>query len=81
MVWMLVAEVIVPFAIDQTYVVMPAGPEAVLPVELAQTCGGAGVMVADGVGLMGTLEVLVAEQPEASVTVRVRPTEPEAPAV
>src|SRR3954451_8195858 len=33
MVWMLVAEVIVPLTIDQKYVVAPAGPEAELPVE------------------------------------------------
>ena len=45
MVWMLVAEVIVPFTMDQAYVVAPAGPEAELPVELAQTVAGVGVMV------------------------------------
>src|SRR6185503_16172431 len=33
MVWMFVAEVIVPFTIDQAYVVAPAGPAAELPVE------------------------------------------------
>src|SRR5687767_9355536 len=38
MVWMFVAEVIVPFTMDHAYVVAPAGPSAVLPGELAQTC-------------------------------------------
>ena len=78
---MLVAEVIVPLTIDQAYVVAPAGPSAVLPVELAQTCAGVGVMVEVGVGLMVTLTVLLAEQPDALVTTRVRSTVPEAPAV
>src|SRR5437764_7231659 len=40
MVWMLVAEVIVPLVIDQKYVVAPAGPDAELPVELAQVLAG-----------------------------------------
>ena len=78
---MFVAEVIVPLTIDQAYVVMPAGPSAVLPVEFAQTCAGVGVMVEVGVGLIGTLTVLLAGQPEALVTVSVRSTVPEAPAV
>src|SRR4051812_50214006 len=78
---MLVAEVIVPFTIDQAYVVAPAGPSAVLPVEFAQTWAGVGVMVGvAGEGLMVTLTVFVAEQPAALVTVRVRSTVPEAPA-
>jgi F0F1-type ATP synthase membrane subunit c/vacuolar-type H+-ATPase subunit K len=81
-VWMFVALVIVPFVIDQEYVVAPAGPEAVLPVEFAQTCAGEGVIVGmAGRGLIGTLDVAWAEQPEAFVTVRVSPTLPEAPAV
>jgi hypothetical protein len=82
MVWMFVAEVIVPLTIDQAYVAAPAGPAAVLPVELAQTCAGDGAMVGVvGSALMVTLEVLLAEQPEALVTVSVKPTVPEAPAV
>src|SRR5438067_1309653 len=48
MVWILVAEVIVPFTICHEYVVAPPGPLALLPVELAQTCAGVGVMA--GVG-------------------------------
>ena len=78
----MVAEVIVPFTIDQAYVVAPAGPAAELPVELAQTWAGVGVIVGvAGLALMVTLTVLLAEQPEALVTTRVRPTVPEAPAV
>ena len=79
---MLVAEVIVPLTIDQAYVVAPAGPAAELPVELAQTLAGVGVMAGvAGLALMGTLTVLLGdEQPDAFVTVRVRPTVPEAPA-
>ena len=76
------AEVIEPLTIDQAYVVAPAGPEAELPVELAQTWAGVGVIAGvAGDGLMVTLTVFVAEQPEALVTVRVRSTVPEAPAV
>ena len=63
---MLVAEVIVPLTIDQAYVVAPAGPAAVLPVELPQTCAGVGVIVGvAGAGLIVTLTVLVAEQLDA----------------
>src|SRR3954470_22897767 len=66
MVWMLVAEVIVPLRIDHAYVVAPAGPAAVLPVEFAQTCAGVGVIVGGvGLALMVTLTVFDAEQPEA----------------
>ena len=80
--WAFVADVIVPFTIDQAYVVAPAGPEAVLPTELAQTCVGAGAMVgAAGLGLIVTLTVLVAGQPPALVTTRVRSTVPDGPAV
>ena len=79
---MFVAEVIVPFTIDQAYVVAPAGPAAELPVELAQTCAGVGVMVGvAGLALMVTLTVFVAEQVAPLVTVNVRSTVPEAPAV
>ena len=79
---MLVAEVIVPFTIDQAYVVAPAGPAAELPVELGQSVAGVGVMVGvDGLALMVTLTVFVAEHPAALVTTRVRSTVPEAPAV
>src|SRR5438093_1414425 len=81
MVWMFVAEVIVPFTIDQAYVVAPAGPAAEFPVELAQTCAGVGVIVGVvGLALMVTLTVLLAEQPDALVTTRVRSTVPAAPA-
>src|SRR5687767_7121159 len=66
MVWMFVADVIVPLTIDHAYVVAPAGPVAELPVELAQTCAGVGVMVGvDGEALIGTLIVLLAAQPAA----------------
>src|SRR5947207_14763408 len=82
MVWMLVAEVIEPLTIDQAYVVAPAGPAAELPVELAQAWAGVGVMVGvGGSALMVTLNVLLAVQPEALVTTRVRSTIAEAPAV
>src|ERR1041385_3170058 len=81
MVWMLVAEVMVPLTMDHAYVVAPAGPLAVLPVEFAHTCDGVGVMVGvAGAALMVTLAVLCAEQPEGLVTTRARSTGPEAPA-
>ena len=81
-VWMFVAEVIVPFTIDQAYVVAPAGPAALLPVEPAQTCAGVGVIVgAVGFALMITFTVLLAEHPEALVTTSVRSVVPAAPAV
>ena len=38
---MFVAEVMVPFVIDQAYEVIPAGPLAVLPVVFWQTSGAA----------------------------------------
>ena len=79
---MFAAEVIVPFTIDQAYVVAPAGPSAQLPVELAQTAYGVGVMVGvDGLALMVTYTVFAAEQPAALVTTSVRSTVPLAPAV
>jgi hypothetical protein len=82
MFWVLVAEVIVPFTIDHAYVVAPAGPDAEFPVELAQTCAGVGVIAgADGLALIVTLTVVVSEQLDELVTVRVRSTVPEAPAV
>src|ERR1043165_8164075 len=84
MVWMFVAEVIVPLplVIDQASVVAPAEPLAWLPVEFAQTCAGGGVIVGDaGFALIGTFVEFEAEQPEAFVTTSVRPTVPEAPAV
>ena len=74
--------VIVPLVIDHEYVVAPAGPMAVLPVELAQTPLAEGVIVGDdGLGLIVTFVLFEAEQPAAFVTTRVRPTVPEAPAV
>ena len=70
---MFAADVIVPFAIDHAYDVAPAGPAAELPVELAQTCAGVGVIV--GVGGFGfTVTVVCAEvalQLLPSVTVTV----------
>ena len=79
---MFAAEVIVPFTIDQAYVVAPAGPLAEFPVELAQTCAGAGVTVGiAGFALIDTLTVVESEQPAALVTTSVRSTVPEAPAV
>jgi hypothetical protein len=81
MVWMFTAEVIEPFVIDQAYVVAPAGPDAALPVELAHVLAGVVITGAAGFALMVTLAVFVAEQPEALVTVSVRPTVPDAPAV
>src|SRR5258706_9047627 len=82
MVWILVAEVIAPLTIAQAYDVAPAGPAAELPVELAQTWAGAGVIVGVvGLALMVTLNEFEAEQPAGLVTVRLSPTAPEAPAV
>ena len=79
---MFAADVIVPFTIDHAYVVAPAGPSAVLPVEFAQTCAGVGVIVGvAGFALIVTLTVFVAEQPAAFVTTSVRSTVPDAPAV
>ena len=79
---MLAADVIVPFTIDHAYVVAPAGPAAVLPVEFAQTCAGVGVIVGVvGFALIVTLTVFVAEHPEPLVTTSVRSVVPEAPAV
>jgi hypothetical protein len=52
-----------------------------LPVEAAQTALGAVIAGVAGFALMVTLVEFVAEQPAAFVTVSVRPTVPEAPAV
>ena len=82
MVWMFVAEVMVPLVIPHEYVVAPAGPVAVLPVEPAQTPLADGVIVgAAGLATMVTLVPFEAEQPLPLVTVRVRSTVPEEPAV
>ena len=80
---MFVADVIVPPVIDQAYVVAPAGPEAVFPVELAQTppAGTPVIVGVAGRALIGTLTEVDAVQLEALVTVSVRVTFPEAPAV
>jgi hypothetical protein len=67
MFWMLVAEVIVPFTIDHAYVVTPAGPLAVLPTELAQTCAGVGVIVGVGFGLTVNVAAVVGAVPHALV--------------
>ena len=70
MVWMFVADVIVPFTIDQAYVVAPAGPAAELPVEVAQTCAGVGVIVGvAGLALTTTFVVPAAEVQPLTVTV------------
>src|SRR5438067_335977 len=55
-----------PLVIDQEYVVAPAGPLAALPVELAQTCAGVGVI--GGVPLQSTS----LKQRETSLSVGVR---------
>ena len=80
---MFVADVIVPPVIVQAYVVAPAGPEAVFPVESAQT-PPAGIPVIAGVageGLIVAEALFVAEQPDAFVTTSVRFTFPDEPAV
>ena len=74
---------IVPPVIDQAYVVAPAGPVAVFPVELAQT-PPAGTPVIAGVAGFALIAVVVlfeVEQPDAFVTTSVRFTLPDAPAV
>src|SRR6266567_693228 len=79
---MLVALVIVPLLIDQAYVVAPAGPLAELPVELAHTWAGDGVMAGGaGVGLTVTFAELLAVQPEALLTVSASEVVPAEPAV
>jgi len=80
---MFVAEVIVPPVIDQAYVVAPAGPDAVFPVEAAQTppAGTPVIVGVAGFALIVAVALFVAEQPEAFVTTSVRFTLPEAPAV
>jgi hypothetical protein len=70
MVWMVVAEVIVPLVIDQEYVVAPAGPAAELPVELGQSVAGVGVMVGvAGFAFTTTFVVPAAEVQPLTVTV------------
>jgi hypothetical protein len=82
MVWMFVALVMEPLVIDQAYVVAPAGPLAVLPVEPAQTCEADGVMAgAAGLAEIVTFAELVAVQPEALLTVSVSVVVPGEPAV
>jgi hypothetical protein len=78
-----VAEVIVPFVIVQAYVVAPAGPDAVFPVESAQTPPGGTPVIAGvaGFALIAVVTLPEAEQPDAFVTTSVRSTFPEAPAV
>ena len=82
-VWMFVADVIVPPVIDQAYVVAPPGPEAVFPVEDAQTppAGTPVIVGVAGAGLIAAAALFVAEQPDELVTTSVRFTLPEAPAV
>ena len=71
-----------PLAIDHEYVVAPAGPVAVLPVELAHTAGDDGVIVgAAGLAFTVTFALFVAEQPAAFVTVSVNVAVPADPAV
>src|SRR5207247_1474218 len=81
MVWMLVAEVIVPLTIDHAYVVAAAGPAAEVPVELPQSCCAGGVVVGVGWVVMIALVIVLAGDAEAVVTTSVRSTVPEAPAV
>ena len=69
-------------AMDQKYVVAPAGPVAVLPVELAHTAGADGVIVGvAGFAFTVTFALFVAEQPAEFVTVSVNVAVPAAPAV
>jgi len=75
------ALVIVPPLIDHAYVVAPAGPLALLPVDPAHAAAGVVIAGAAGLALMVTLTEFVAGQPEPFVTVSVRPTVPDAPAV
>ena len=71
-----------PLAIDHEYVVAPAGPVAVLPVELAHTAGDDGVIVGvAGLAFTVTFALFVAEQPAALVTVSVSVVVPATPAV
>jgi len=80
---MFAADVIVPPVIDQAYVVAPAGPDAVFPVESAQTPPAGTPVIAGvaGFALIVAAALFVAEQPDAFVTTSVRFTLPEAPAV
>src|SRR5438552_2512314 len=71
-----------PLVNDHEYVVAPAGPSAVLPVEPAHTAGAAGVSVGvAGFEFTGTSALFVAEQPAAFVTVSVSVVVPAGPAV
>jgi hypothetical protein len=82
MIWMFVALVIVPLVIDHAYVVAPAPPSAVLPVELAQTAEGDGVIVGvAGFAFTVTFAELVVVQPVALLTVSVSVVVPAVPAV
>ena len=78
---MFVALVIDPFVIDHEYVVAPAGPLAVLPVDEAQTEEDALIVGTAGSALIVTFALFEFEHPEAFVTVRFRVVVPEAPAV
>ena len=80
---MFAAEVIVPPVIDHAYVVAPAGPDAVFPVESAQTppAGTPVIVGVAGGGLIVAEAQFVALQPDAFVTTSVRFTLPVEPAV
>jgi hypothetical protein len=80
---MFAADVIVPFVIVQAYVVAPAGPDAVFPVESAQIPPAGTPVIAgvSGFALIGVVTPPEAEQPAAFVTTRVSCTLPDAPAV
>jgi len=80
---MFAADVIVPPVIVHAYVVAPAGPDAVFPVESAQTppAGTPVIVGVAGFALIAVVALLEAEQPEAFVTTSVRSTLPVAPAV
>ena len=74
---------IVPPVIDQAYVVAPAGPVAVFPVELAHTPPAGTPVIAGvaGFALIAAVVLFEAEQPDAFVTTSVRLTLPDDPAV
>jgi hypothetical protein len=77
--WLLVADVIRPLVIDQAYAAPAVSVEALLPVDPAQTEGGA-AMVQSGPEVIVTSLLHSFEQPPA-ITLTLSPTAPEDPAV
>lgn len=67
--------------IVQAYVVAPAGPLAVFPVEFEHTDAEVVTTGDEGGGLIGTLTVSLAEQPAPFVADTESVTFPEGPAV